>query len=108
MQTIWRSLVWREWHEHKWKLAALAAIMFPLQLFVIVTDPGLTTPQIFVWVVCGRAWGVLLGLHAASGERWAGRSNSCGHVQPACDASRSPSWRWGPLRASRRSWPRCC
>ncbi|HXT60689.1 MAG TPA: hypothetical protein VN699_18760, partial [Pirellulales bacterium] len=69
MRTIWRSLLWREWHEHKWKLAALAAIMFSLQLVVIVEDPGMATPQIFVWVLCGAPGAFFLGLHAASGER---------------------------------------
>jgi hypothetical protein len=69
MRTIWRSLLWREWHEHKWKLAALAAIMFSLQLFVIVADPGLATPQIGLWVLCGAPGAFFLGLHAASGER---------------------------------------
>ena len=53
MRTIWRSLLWREWHEYKWKLAALAAIMFSLQLFEMIEDPGLATPQIFVWVLSG-------------------------------------------------------
>ncbi len=27
MQTIWRSLLWKEWHEHKWKLLALSTIL---------------------------------------------------------------------------------
>lgn len=27
MRTIWQSLAWKEWHEHKWKLAALTAIL---------------------------------------------------------------------------------
>src|SRR5437870_3709472 len=27
MRTIWHSLAWKEWHEHKWKLAAIAAIV---------------------------------------------------------------------------------
>ena len=66
MQTIWRSLLWREWHEHKWKLAA---IMLSLQLLLLVEDPGLATPQIIVWALCGACGAFFLGLHAASGER---------------------------------------
>ena len=27
MRTIWQSLAWKEWHEHKWKLAAVSAIL---------------------------------------------------------------------------------
>ncbi|HUY90066.1 MAG TPA: hypothetical protein VMV10_15120 [Pirellulales bacterium] len=69
MRTIWRSLLWREWHEHKWKLAALMAIMLSLQLLLLVEDPGLVTPQIIVWVLCGAPGAFFLGLHAASGER---------------------------------------
>ncbi|HVW39484.1 MAG TPA: hypothetical protein VHB99_19335 [Pirellulales bacterium] len=69
MNTIWRNLLWREWHEHKWKLAALSAIMLSLQLFVVFEDPGLYTPQIMIWVLCGAPGAFFLGLQAASGER---------------------------------------
>jgi hypothetical protein len=27
MKTIWQALAWKEWHEHKWKLAAVTAIL---------------------------------------------------------------------------------
>jgi ABC-type transport system involved in multi-copper enzyme maturation permease subunit len=27
MRTTWHSLTWKEWHEHKWKLAAITTIM---------------------------------------------------------------------------------
>jgi hypothetical protein len=27
MRTIWQSLAWKEWHEHKWKLASVMAIL---------------------------------------------------------------------------------
>lgn len=33
MRTIWQSLAWKEWHEHKWRLAALTAILCGLMLF---------------------------------------------------------------------------
>lgn len=69
MNTIWRNLLWREWHEHKWKLAALSAIMLSLQLFSLAEDPGLATPQIVIWALCGACGAFFLGLHAASGER---------------------------------------
>ena len=28
MNSIWYSLVWKEWHEHKWKLVSMVAIMW--------------------------------------------------------------------------------
>lgn len=28
MRSVWRSLLWKEWHEHKWKLAALTVLVF--------------------------------------------------------------------------------
>jgi hypothetical protein len=69
MNTIWRNLLWREWHEHKWKLAALTAIILSLQLFLLAEDPGLAMPQIFIWALCGACGAFFLGLHAASSER---------------------------------------
>ncbi|NOY41500.1 MAG: hypothetical protein GXP26_06655 [Planctomycetes bacterium] len=28
MRSVWHSLLWKEWHEHKWKLAALMMVSF--------------------------------------------------------------------------------
>ena len=28
MRTIWQSLAWKEWHEHKWKLVSITAILW--------------------------------------------------------------------------------
>ena len=73
MQTIWRSLVWREWHEHKWKLASLAAIMLSMQAAAIWGDPQFVTlaaPISAFFVVAPLAIFVAMG--AAAGERTAG------------------------------------
>ena len=35
MRTIWLSLAWKEWHEHKWKLAALTAVLCGANAFVL-------------------------------------------------------------------------
>lgn len=72
MNTIWRNLLWREWHEHKWKLSALTAIMLSAQLFLICEDPRLDTPQFVFWLLCGAPGAFFIGLHTASGERSAG------------------------------------
>lgn len=68
MKTVWRSLIWREWHEHKWKLAALSTIMLSVQACVIIKDPSLDLPAIAVWVLCGAPGAFFIGLHTASDE----------------------------------------
>ncbi|MBX3412328.1 MAG: hypothetical protein KF708_06380 [Pirellulales bacterium] len=35
MRNIWQSLAWKEWHEHKWRLAALTAILCGLTLYAL-------------------------------------------------------------------------
>jgi len=35
MRTIWQSLAWKEWHEHKWKLAAILAIVIACVAMVL-------------------------------------------------------------------------
>ena len=35
MNTIWYSLAWKEWHEHKWKLAAIVATLWGVALSVL-------------------------------------------------------------------------
>lgn len=40
--TIWKILIWKEWHEHKWKLLALTAILMSVYLAMLSED--LTMP----------------------------------------------------------------
>ena len=35
MRTIWFNLAWKEWHEHKWKLAALIATMWSVTALIL-------------------------------------------------------------------------
>jgi len=35
MRTIWHSLLWKEWHEHKWKILALVAIVIGVPLVAL-------------------------------------------------------------------------
>jgi len=37
MRSIWQSLAWKEWHEHKWKLAALSGVLCGLTSIVLIT-----------------------------------------------------------------------
>ena len=37
MRTIWQSLAWKEWHEHKWKLAALAMVLCGVNALILLS-----------------------------------------------------------------------
>jgi ABC-type transport system involved in multi-copper enzyme maturation permease subunit len=70
MQTIWQSLIWREWHEHKWKLAALSAIMLSLQFVLIWAEPKFVTlvgPLSGLMAIAPLA--VFVAMGTAAGER---------------------------------------
>jgi ABC-type transport system involved in multi-copper enzyme maturation permease subunit len=41
MKSVWRALIWKEWHEHKWKLVALTAVLIsPLILTLLSDEPN--------------------------------------------------------------------
>jgi hypothetical protein len=70
MRTIWRSLLWREWHEHKWKLAALSTIMLSLQIAIVWADPqfvSVGSPIAALFAIAPLA--VFVGMAGAAGER---------------------------------------
>jgi hypothetical protein len=39
MRTIWQSLAWKEWHEHKWKLASITAITCGTMVIALLLAP---------------------------------------------------------------------
>ena len=43
MRTIWHSLAWKEWHEHKWKLAALTAVLCGVNALLLLNGPIVQT-----------------------------------------------------------------
>lgn len=70
---IWRSLLWKEWREHRWKLAALVAVVVGIHVWVLlVKEPGsahYATPflvTLYLIVPIGSAF-IAMGL--ASGEQ---------------------------------------
>ena len=69
MQTVWHSLLWKEWHEHKWKLVALTAIcVAPLCLFGL-GEPRSLLMGMFVILICYCALtGTFLGMSTAGRE----------------------------------------
>lgn len=41
MHTIWQALAWKEWHEHKWKLAAVTAILLSVLVLCYHDDESM-------------------------------------------------------------------
>ncbi len=70
MRTIWQSLAWKEWHEHKWKLAALLAIMWGVALLPLVEMERGTLLGVRLVLAIGIVpLAIFVGLGTAAGER---------------------------------------
>jgi len=70
MRTIWHSLLWKEWHEHKWKLASLTAILAAALLVFSSDSPGpfmAARTMSIHFCYCVLA-GAFLGMSTAGGE----------------------------------------
>jgi hypothetical protein len=87
MRTIWHSLAWKEWHEHKWKLVSLLAILWAVtSLFLLDVDRGM-----LIGIGAALAFGIVplaifVGLGTAAGERSRG-------TLPFLQALPVPMWR---------------
>ncbi len=69
MRTIWHSLLWKEWHEHKWKLAALVAILIAVPLACFIAEPYEFYSGISgVLVPYGLLAGIFIAMSIAAGE----------------------------------------
>jgi hypothetical protein len=70
MKSTWQSLAWKEWHEHKWKLASIIAIMWCVTLPAIFqreTDrAGLAIGML---TLCALPLSIFVGLGAAANEQ---------------------------------------
>jgi hypothetical protein len=71
MNSTWQSLIWKEWHEHKWKLVSITAVLIgATALAVLASEPqdklGLAFGMMFMCVV---PLAVFVGLGIASNER---------------------------------------
>jgi hypothetical protein len=73
MSTIWQSLAWKEWNEHKWKLVSILAVMWGLWVIVFLTVSGerdALATSFYVSVLLGCiTMAIFIGLSAAAGER---------------------------------------
>jgi hypothetical protein len=71
MHSTWYSLAWKEWHEHKWKLAAIAATMCGVLLCAVAfyehhDFPGVVSST--CWV-CAIPLSLFIGFGAGANER---------------------------------------
>jgi len=71
MRTIWFSLAWKEWHEHKWKLVSIVAILCGVAALIMGFAE---TRDIFALAVslvgiCIVPLAMFIGLGAAANER---------------------------------------
>ena len=71
MRTIWYSLVWKEWHEHKWKLASVVAILWGVAALVLGYAELRDMFPLAVAPVgmCMVPLALFVGLGAAAGEQ---------------------------------------
>ena len=74
MRTIWQALAWKEWHEHKWKLAALVTVLCgacALVLWLIYPDRRQDLFDAIYWMAtcCTIPLALFIGAGAATGER---------------------------------------
>ena len=73
MRSVWQSLLWKEWHEHKWKLVGLIALVLVLWgMFCWVGDgkPPITASMVLACYSILAA--LFLGMHTAGGEKGRG------------------------------------
>jgi len=69
MRSVWHSLLWKEWHEHKWKLAALTAVSVgTLTAFGLHEHESLLVAIMVIPVAYCILAGVFLGMSTAGGE----------------------------------------
>ena len=72
MHTTWQSLAWKEWHEHKWKLVSITAILWGVILLVMLIDlrvPSDRLPLAAALVTfCTLPLAVFIGLGTAASE----------------------------------------
>lgn len=73
MNNLWLHLAWKEWHEHKWKLASLIAIPLTISLFFVLVEPSGAIDAFFcAWIGYVPLAALFMAMTVASGERSAG------------------------------------
>jgi len=92
MRTVWQSLLWKEWHEHKWKLAALTAVSVgTLCVFGLNGHESLLVGMTVIPLAFCMLAGTFLGMSTAGGE--SGRS-----TLPFLQSLPVPMWQPGAAK----------
>src|SRR4051812_40413018 len=87
MRTIWLNLAWKEWHEHKWKLAALVATLWSVTAVMLRwNNVEILAGVRVVLVMCIVPLAIFVGLGTAASERSRG-------TLPFLQALPVPMWR---------------
>lgn len=90
MRSIWQSLAWKEWHEHKWKLAALTGVLGGVTAFVVIAlikEQDYTLDAFLPVLVMGV---IPLTIFVASGEA---ASENAQRTMPFLQALPVPMWK---------------
>jgi ABC-type transport system involved in multi-copper enzyme maturation permease subunit len=70
MYSTWRSLLWKEWREHRWKLAALSAMFVAVPVLSSLRRPanffGMVSLSFFILVPLAA---MFIGMSLAAGEQ---------------------------------------
>ena len=68
MRTIWHSLAWKEWHEHKWKLVAITAVLWGVGALIWVAGRSAMRSRgsCVLVTMCMVPLAVFVGLGAAA------------------------------------------
>jgi hypothetical protein len=87
MNSIFHSLIWKDWHEQKWKLAALVATLFGVAMCLLINRGADTFTTIRITLgICIVPLAIFVGLNSAAGERSTG-------TLPFLQALPIPLWR---------------
>jgi hypothetical protein len=74
MRNIWQALAWKEWHEHKWKLAALVAVFCGVNAIILISIFQDRRQDLFdvtyaITMICVIPLSLFIGSSEAAGER---------------------------------------
>lgn len=73
MRTIWQSLLWKEWREHQWKLAALTSIVLATAAYIHFWEGAMALAPMAAILFCIVLPGAMfVAMGVAAGERSGG------------------------------------
>jgi hypothetical protein len=71
MNSTWHSLIWKEWHEHKWKLVSIVAVFWGTSAIPLLAfhHRDMFAGAAALLFICSVPMAVFVGLSVASNER---------------------------------------